>query len=32
LHLLLNDQGLQGFDVQLIEIGESGGNHDRSMP
>ena len=29
---LRNDQGLQGFDIKLIEVGNSGGNHDRIMP
>jgi hypothetical protein len=24
----LNDQCLQGFDIKLIEVWKSGGNHD----
>ena len=29
---LRNNQSLQGFDIQLIEVSESGGNHGSSMP
>ncbi len=32
LRMLLDDQRLQGFDIKSIEVGKSGGNHDRSMP